>query len=484
MARSSDDARLCFKALYHDELSGLSKEFQLKFYLNDASVELTDLGTRRAYLKRTAAKNLSSHDFVVGKTIVVFGRLLHLTDYMDDVTRQLCEGIGGGSAASPAASPQSPITASVSSASNATLRRGGLLGSGVCYVFAERTRHFAAIGRVLSVLGVELGFTITGVTAGTLPAAAVAAYAKAAVSGDAVAAATVAAVRPLSGKMLCCFRIAKAGGCADSIAEIYRRICPPNRFGDVGVGADGVPPAGTVGHLGLLVLPAPSAQTAAEGLFDAIVARSAAKHTNPSSAVGTVVIVKPHVLLGKCAGDVIDMLIGQSGAELVGMALINLSARDATSMLAAYRGVLPEFHGTASHLSSGAAIAIHLCSAATAAVLASEDSFRDGTASAGDEGSASVGPAAVGGAHAAAHGGAGGGDDYEVFLAVRALCGPFDPAIAKALRGTTVRARYGIDRSLNAVHCCDIADDVSGVCRFIFAHVATRRLLDPSSEAS
>lgn len=34
-----------------------------------------------------------------------------------------------------------------------------------------------------------------------------------------------------------------------------------------------------------------------------------------------------------------------------------------------------------------------------------------------------------------------------------------DPEIAKNLRQNTLRARYGIDRVKNAIHCTDLATD-------------------------
>ncbi len=41
----------------------------------------------------------------------------------------------------------------------------------------------------------------------------------------------------------------------------------------------------------------------------------------------------------------------------------------------------------------------------------------------------------------------------------RDLCGPHDPEIAKNLRPNTIRARFGIDRVKNAVHCTDLPED-------------------------
>ena len=44
-------------------------------------------------------------------------------------------------------------------------------------------------------------------------------------------------------------------------------------------------------------------------------------------------------------------------------------------------------------------------------------------------------------------------------IAFRELCGPMDPEIAKNLRPNTLRARFGIDRVKNAIHCTDLPED-------------------------
>jgi nucleoside-diphosphate kinase len=39
------------------------------------------------------------------------------------------------------------------------------------------------------------------------------------------------------------------------------------------------------------------------------------------------------------------------------------------------------------------------------------------------------------------------------------LCGPIDPEIAKNLRPNTLRAKFGVDRVKNAIHCTDLPED-------------------------
>jgi nucleoside-diphosphate kinase len=41
----------------------------------------------------------------------------------------------------------------------------------------------------------------------------------------------------------------------------------------------------------------------------------------------------------------------------------------------------------------------------------------------------------------------------------RQLCGPMDPEIAKNLRPSTLRAKFGCDRVKNGIHCTDLPED-------------------------
>ena len=53
--------------------------------------------------------------------------------------------------------------------------------------------------------------------------------------------------------------------------------------------------------------------------------------------------------------------------------------------------------------------------------------------------------------------------------AFRDLVGPMDPEIAKNLRPNTLRARFGIDRCLNAIHCTDLPEDGTLECEYFFS---------------
>ena len=54
-------------------------------------------------------------------------------------------------------------------------------------------------------------------------------------------------------------------------------------------------------------------------------------------------------------------------------------------------------------------------------------------------------------------------------LALRDLCGPHDPEIAKHIRANTIRAKFGADRVKNAVHCTDLPEDGILECEYFFS---------------
>ena len=44
-----------------------------------------------------------------------------------------------------------------------------------------------------------------------------------------------------------------------------------------------------------------------------------------------------------------------------------------------------------------------------------------------------------------------------------------DPEIAKNLRSNTIRARYGKDRVMNAIHCTDLEEDGNLESEYFFS---------------
>lgn len=56
-----------------------------------------------------------------------------------------------------------------------------------------------------------------------------------------------------------------------------------------------------------------------------------------------------------------------------------------------------------------------------------------------------------------------------VVKSLRELVGPHDPEIAKHLRPNTIRAKFGLDRVRNAVHCTDLPEDGVLECEYFFS---------------
>jgi len=120
-------------------------------------------------------------------------------------------------------------------------------------------------------------------------------------------------------------------------------------------------------------------------------------------------VIKPHIIADGHAGKIIDILLAQ-GFEISAMEMFYLNKTTAEEFFDVYKGVLPEYAGIIEHISSGPIIALE---------VRQEDAVNQ----------------------------------------LRALVGPSDPEIAKELRPNTLRAKFGIDRVKNALHCTDLVED-------------------------
>eukprot|EP00898_Chlorokybus_atmophyticus_P000054 jgi/Chlat1/1049/Chrsp110S01534 len=125
------------------------------------------------------------------------------------------------------------------------------------------------------------------------------------------------------------------------------------------------------------------------------------------------VIVKPHALLEGHAGAIIDAVL--SRYDVTALEMFKLDRPRASEFLEVYRGVVPEYSAMVEELTSGPCIVMEVRPQEREASNAHES--------------------------------------------VRALCGPSDAEIARALRPDTLRALYGKDKVRNAVHCTDLPED-------------------------
>jgi nucleoside-diphosphate kinase len=136
----------------------------------------------------------------------------------------------------------------------------------------------------------------------------------------------------------------------------------------------------------------------------------------------TCCIVKPHSI--GSAGRIIDTIL-EEGFEISAMQLFYLDKPTAEEFFEVYKGVLPEFVPMVDHATAGPCIAMEV-------------------------------------------------RQENAVQAFRELCGPMDPEVARNLRPNTLRAKYGIDRVQNAVHCSDLPEDGSLEAEYFFKILSSR----------
>ena len=141
------------------------------------------------------------------------------------------------------------------------------------------------------------------------------------------------------------------------------------------------------------------------------------KH-QPQLSNCSLLVIKPHIIESGNAGKLVDIILNE-GFEISSMTMIYLDKETAENFFDVYKGFLPEYSAIINHLISGPIIALEL----------RED---------------------------------------DVVHKLRALVGPHDPVIAKALRPHTFRALFGIDRVRNVCHCTDLPEDGVLECQYFF----------------
>jgi nucleoside-diphosphate kinase len=122
----------------------------------------------------------------------------------------------------------------------------------------------------------------------------------------------------------------------------------------------------------------------------------------------TLCVVRPHAFVSS-GGEIVSRILAE-GFEISAMCLWNLDKAGAEEFLEVYKGVLPEYHDMISQACAGACLVME---------VRQEDAVNS----------------------------------------FRQLVGPHDPEVAKHLRPNTLRAKYGLDRVRNAVHCTDLPED-------------------------
>ncbi|XP_026280816.1 nucleoside diphosphate kinase 7 [Frankliniella occidentalis] len=134
----------------------------------------------------------------------------------------------------------------------------------------------------------------------------------------------------------------------------------------------------------------------------------------------TCCIVKPHAFQMGLLGPIVSS-IQKAGFEITGLRLVLLDHSAAEEFLEIYSTVLPEFPAMVTQLCSGSCVAMEIC---------------------------------------------GKGDNTPTQF--REFVGPSDPEIAKKLRPNSLRARFGVNKIQNAVHCTDLPDDAELELEYFF----------------
>ena len=132
-------------------------------------------------------------------------------------------------------------------------------------------------------------------------------------------------------------------------------------------------------------------------------------------------IMLPHILSDRLALGNIILDIQRAGLDITALELFCISKADASDFLEVYRGVVSDFQKMVLNLSGGPIIAMEISS-----------------------------------------------PEDDVVTKLRNVCGPSDPELARVLRPNTIRAKYGIDKIRNAVHCTDLEDDGVLEVQFFF----------------
>ncbi|OWF55446.1 nucleoside diphosphate kinase 7-like [Mizuhopecten yessoensis] len=123
----------------------------------------------------------------------------------------------------------------------------------------------------------------------------------------------------------------------------------------------------------------------------------------------TCCVIKPHAVKSGAAGDIISQIM-DAGFEISMLQVFHMEKANAEEFYEVYKGVVQEYGAMVNELTSGPCITLEI------RAKDAPKAFRD-------------------------------------------MVGPADPEIARHLRSRTLRAKFGIDKIQNAVHCTDLPED-------------------------
>uniref|UniRef100_T1IVG0 DM10 domain-containing protein n=1 Tax=Strigamia maritima TaxID=126957 RepID=T1IVG0_STRMM len=138
----------------------------------------------------------------------------------------------------------------------------------------------------------------------------------------------------------------------------------------------------------------------------------------------TCCVIKPHAIQSGLAGGILSAIL-DAGFYVSALKLFHMEVTNAEEFYEVYKGVVSEYKDMVHQLVSGPCIAMEIIS-----------NFENTP------------------------------------KAFREVVGPIDPDIARQLRPTTIRSRFGKDRVNNAVHCTDLPDDALLEVEYFFKILA------------
>lgn len=134
----------------------------------------------------------------------------------------------------------------------------------------------------------------------------------------------------------------------------------------------------------------------------------------------TMCVIRPHAIKEGNASKIIKM-ITDAGFVITGIHQTNLDVNTANEVFEIYRGVVDFYKEMIEQISSGPCLALQLTK-----------------------------------------------NSPDVYGEFRDLCGPWDVRIAKKIAPNSIRARFGHNSALNAVHCTDVPDNAETEAYYFF----------------
>jgi nucleoside diphosphate kinase len=141
----------------------------------------------------------------------------------------------------------------------------------------------------------------------------------------------------------------------------------------------------------------------------------------------SLLVVKPHAVKAGQTGQIIDAVLA-ANFEIVALDKTTLAKQEASTFLSAYNGVVEDHTGMVHSFLEGPCLALAVRTGMPGMRATSGVSVKS----------------------------------------LRAFTGPYDVEIARTLRPTSLRARFGRAGTFNAVHCTDLPEDAVLECRFFF----------------